>query len=158
MSKFKKQQSNSTPKIATAALPDIIFMLLFFFMVVTTLRDASLMVEINEPEATELQKLEEKSLVMFFYLGRPMPQYQATYGTATRMQLNDKFAEISEIPLFIEQKKLTTDERKHPFLIASMKVDRRVTMGIVSDVKTKLRKVGQYRLNYSTKSRTDGLD
>ena len=33
MSKFKKKGSGELPKISTASLPDIVFMLLFFFMV-----------------------------------------------------------------------------------------------------------------------------
>ena len=68
MSKFVKKRGKSTPAISTASLPDIIFMLLFFFMVVTVLRDASLMVSVITPQATELTKLEQKSLVNFLYI------------------------------------------------------------------------------------------
>ena len=32
MSKFRKNNKGETPKISTASLPDIVFMLLFFFM------------------------------------------------------------------------------------------------------------------------------
>ena len=39
MSKFRKNNKGETPKISTASLPDIVFMLLFFFMVATVLRD-----------------------------------------------------------------------------------------------------------------------
>ena len=39
MSKFKKKGSGELPKISTASLPDIVFMLLFFFMVATVLRE-----------------------------------------------------------------------------------------------------------------------
>ena len=41
MSKFRKNNKGETPKISTASLPDIVFMLLFFFMVATVLRDNS---------------------------------------------------------------------------------------------------------------------
>ncbi len=157
MSKFKQKRGKGMPAVSTASLPDIIFMLLFFFMVVTTLRDNTLLVGVQVPEATELNKLEEKSLVMYMYLGKPLEQYQNLYGTATRMQLGDKFSTIDDLPLFIERKKLKTDERKHPFLIASMKVDKKVTMGIVSDVKTKLRKLGQLSVNYSSRARGQDL-
>ena len=63
MSKFNKKRGKSTPVVSTASLPDIVFMLLFFFMVVTVLRDASLKVNVNVPNASELTKLEKKSLV-----------------------------------------------------------------------------------------------
>jgi len=68
MSKFSKKRGKSTPAISTASLPDIIFMLLFFFMVVTVLRDSSLKVNVITPEASELTKLEEKSLVNYLYI------------------------------------------------------------------------------------------
>ena len=78
MSKFKKKRGKASPAISTASLPDIIFMLLFFFMVVTVLRDSELKVAVSTPEATELTKLEKKSLVNYMYVGRPQLKYRAT--------------------------------------------------------------------------------
>ena len=49
MSKFKKKGSGELPKISTASLPDIVFMLLFFFMVATVLRDNTLMIQNTLP-------------------------------------------------------------------------------------------------------------
>jgi len=86
MSKFSKKRGKSTPAISTASLPDIIFMLLFFFMVVTVLRDSSLKVNVITPEASELTKLEEKSLVNYLYIGRPKPEFKDQYGTSPRLQ------------------------------------------------------------------------
>jgi len=54
MAKFKKKGGKSTPSINTASLPDIVFMLLFFFMVTTVIRDASLKVRVQTPNATEI--------------------------------------------------------------------------------------------------------
>jgi len=51
MSKFRKKNSGETPKISTASLPDIVFMLLFFFMVATVLRDKE---EMNLPTNSTL--------------------------------------------------------------------------------------------------------
>jgi len=126
-------------------------MLLFFFMVVTVLRDAELKVKVVTPFATELTKLEEKSLVNYVYIGRPMPKYQDVYGTKPRMQLGDKFATVAEIPLFLEKHKVKVPEAKRPKITSSLRVDGEVTMGIVQDVKTELRKAGQLKVNYSAK-------
>ena len=60
---MKKKGSKGLPPISTASLPDVIFMILFFFMVSTTMRDQELLVRYKLPEATEVQKLEKKSLV-----------------------------------------------------------------------------------------------
>jgi len=157
MSKFSKKRGASTPEISTASLPDIIFMLLFFFMVVTVMKDSSLKVKVTVPNATELEKLERKSLVHYIYVGAPLPQFQAQYGTAPRMQLNDQFASVDDIPLFLEQEKLKVNEKERDYITTSLRVDREATMGIVSDVKTKLRQSNQLRLNYSARFRTDDL-
>lgn len=153
MSKFKKKQGNANPAISTASLPDIVFMLLFFFMVVTKMRDTELMVTINTPQASELTKLEKKTLVNFIFIGRPTPKHVKMSGTKPRIQLGDKFANPDEIPLFLEKFKTTVPEGQRQAIISSMKVDGEVTMGIVGDVKTALRKAGQLKINYSAKSR-----
>jgi len=150
MSKFKKK-SESSQDIPTAALPDIIFMLLFFFMVTTVLRDAELKVAVQLPFATELTKLEQKSLVHYLYLGKPTKKYQALYGTSPSLQLGDKISNIGDIPIFIEKHKIKVNESQHGRITSSLRVDGNVTMGIVQDVKTKLRKSNQLRVNYSAK-------
>ncbi len=152
MGMFSSKKGKDMPAISTASLPDIIFMLLFFFMVVTVLRDAELKVNVNTPAASELTKLEKKSLVNYVYVGRPMKKWQATYGTSPQIQLGDKFAAVDEIPLFLENHKITVPEVQRPGITSSLKVDGNVTMGIVSDVKTALRKANQLKVNYSAKS------
>lgn len=158
MSKFTKKRGKASPEVSTASLPDIIFMLLFFFMVVTVLRDSELKVSVNTPNATELTKLEEKSLVNYIYVGRPTKQYQEVYGTKPRMQLGDKFAEVNAIPLFLEQHKVSVMENKRPLITSSLRVDGEVTMGIVQDIKTQLRKSNQLKINYSAGKRTQALE
>lgn len=155
MAHFKKKRGKASPEVSTASLPDIIFMLLFFFMVVTVLRDGETKVSVNTPEATELTKLEKKSLVNFLLIGKPLKKYQDTYGTKPRLQLGDKFATVEEIPLFLQQHKETVPENQQPRIISSLKIDGDVTMGIVTDVKTALRKANQLKINYSASKRAD---
>ena len=153
MSKFAKGKKKPMPAISTASLPDIIFMLLFFFMVVTVLRKSELKVQVNTPSATELTKLEEKTLVNYIYIGRPSPQYEALYGTAPQIQLGDRIRDEKDIPLFLAEFKQNVPESQHSRITTSLRVDGEVTMGIVTDVKTELRKQNQLRVNYSTKRR-----
>ena len=87
MAKFKQKNSGSLPEMNMGSMSDIIFMLLFFFMVITTMRESSLMVKVNVPQASEIQKLEKKSLVSYIYIGTPIEERK--YGSATRFQLND---------------------------------------------------------------------
>ncbi|MDX1476112.1 MAG: biopolymer transporter ExbD [Saprospiraceae bacterium] len=155
MSKFAKKRGKSSPKISTASLPDIIFMLLFFFMVVTVLRDAELKVAVNTPQATELTKLEKKSLVNYLYIGRPVKRFQSLYGTKPRLQLGDKISNVHDIPLFLEKHRVKVSENQRPGITSSLRIDGQVTMGIVQDVKTELRKSGQLKVNYSAKPRAN---
>ncbi len=155
MSKFQKKRGKSNPEVSTASLPDIIFMLLFFFMMVTVMRDAEMKLMINTPSASELVKLSEKNLVNYLYIGKPVKKFQETYGTSPRLQLGDKFSTIADIPLFLEKHKIKVPEAKRGRITSSLKVDGEVTMGIVQDVKTQLRKSGQLIVNYSAKPRNE---
>ncbi|MFK8105049.1 MAG: ExbD/TolR family protein [Saprospiraceae bacterium] len=155
MSKFQKKRGKANPEVSTASLPDIIFMLLFFFMMVTVMRDAEMKLMINTPSASELVKLSEKNLVNYLYIGKPVKKFQETYGTSPRLQLGDKFSTIADIPLFLEKHKIKVPESKRGRITSSLKVDGEVTMGIVQDVKTQLRKSGQLIVNYSAKPRNE---
>ncbi len=153
MSRFKKNKDEGTPAISTASLPDIIFMLLFFFMVTTVMREVELKIQVRVPQATELQKLEKKSLVSYIYIGKPLKKYQKVFGTEPRIQLNDAFAEVSDIQQFILKEREARNEKEVPLMTTSLKVDEDVKMGIVTDVKQELRKVNALKINYSAKKR-----
>ncbi len=156
---LRKRQTGSkkAPTISTASLPDIIFMLLFFFMVATVLRETTLKVRVVVPEATELQKLEKKSLVSYIYIGPPMPQYVQQYGTAPRIQLNDVIADIKDVIPFVESERAQLPEQLQPFMTISLRVDTGVKMGIVTDVKQELRKANALKINYSARKRVHAL-
>ncbi len=152
MARFKKQQSKGTPGISTSSLPDIIFMLLFFFMVTTTMRETTVFVKITPPKATEVQKLEKKSLVSYIYIGPPT---QKKLGADARIQLNDQFATVDDIKEFILKEREHRDEVDRKFLTTSLKVNKDTRMGIVTDVKQQLRQVGAFKINYSTRKVQD---
>jgi len=149
MSKFKKDDGKGDPAISTASLPDIVFMLLFFFMVTTVMREVDLKVKISTPEATEIQKLKNKALVTYIYIGEPMDT--KAYGTTSRIQLGDAYADVKEVGAYIETKRGEHDEAEVPLLITSLKVDEQTRMGIVTEVKQELRKVSALKISYSTR-------
>ena len=115
-------------------------------MVTTVMRETELLVKVASPSAKEVQKLEKKSLVSFIYVGEPV---QSKLGTNTRIQLNDAFGSVDAIPEFIAKEREARDEADRKFLITSLKVDRDAKMGIVTDIKEKLRRVGAFKVNYS---------
>ena len=85
MAVIRKKGNKGVPPISTASLPDVIFMILFFFMTTTSMKETELRVAFTLPEATEIQKLEKKSLVSYIYVGQPTKQLQAQFGTAPRI-------------------------------------------------------------------------
>jgi len=148
MSKFKSSKTKGTPSISTSSLPDIIFMLLFFFMVTTQMRETSLRVKMKLPMATEIQKLEKKSLVSYIYIGPPINQ--ALYGTESRIQLNDQYARVSDVPEFVATEREARNEADRNLMTTALKIHKDTKMGVVTDVKQELRKASAFRINYST--------
>ena len=147
--RFKTKKGKESPAINTSSLPDIIFMLLFFFMVTTTMREVTFKVKMKLPEATEIQKLEKKSLVSYIYVGPPMNS--KLFGTNTRIQLNDMFATIDDIPEFVQIERQNRPESDRKMITTSLKVDSDTRMGIVTDIKKELRKSGAFKINYSSR-------
>ena len=140
MSRFKKESGKKLKSINTASLPDIVFMLLFFFMVTTVMRETDLKVGVILPEATEIKKLEKKSLVSYIYIGKPHRNLQKTYGSEPRIQLNDAFATPEDIRDFITSEREQMDENSQKQMTVSLKIDKDTKMGIVTEVKQNLRK------------------
>lgn len=141
------------PELNTSSLPDLIFTMLFFFMIVTTMREVTLKVQFQTPAATELEKLEKKSLVTFIYIGKPTQELQAKMGAETRIQLNDRFADVSEVQDYIYQERELMNESDQPFMQVSIKADKDTKMGIITDVKQALRQSYALNISYSANSR-----
>jgi len=154
MSKFNPGGGKKTmPQITTASLPDIMFMLLFFFMVSTTLRENTLKITTSLPYATEITKLEKKSLVCYIYVGSPRREYQATLGTESRIQLDDNFATVNDLKGYIAGEWEKRDEVDRQKMTVSIKADEKTKMGIINEIKTELRKAEALKVNYSAKKR-----
>ncbi len=157
MAKIRKGDKKEVPAVSTAALPDIVFMLLFFFMVTTVMRENELKISVQTPKATQLKKLEKKSLVSYIFIGKPQKAFQNTLGTEPRVQLNDELAkDISrEIGIYVASEREKLPEIDRPKMWISLKVDHKIKMGILTDVKEELRKAQALKINYSAKLKVD---
>lgn len=155
MAVIKKKKDKSLPAVNTSALPDIVFMLLFFFMVATVMREVDLKVTVNKPQATEIQKLERKSLVTYIYAGAPRVKYQDKFGRSPRVQLNDAFASLDDIQPFVIQEREQKSEEDAAMMTMSIKADKTVKMGLITDIKLQLRKAQALKINYSSNPAKD---
>jgi biopolymer transport protein ExbD len=132
--KFEKKRASTKQEIPTASMPDIVFMLLLFFMVTTTLREVDVMVQFKLPEAEAIEKIENKRLVSYIWVGND-----------ERIQLNDNIIQLNDVQKLMYEKRVEL-----PNVIVSLRVDKNSNMGIVTDIQQELRKADARRINYST--------
>ena len=151
MAKFIKSDKGGIPGISTASLPDIVFMILMFFMVSTSMRQTDRKVLVSMPAASEIAKLDRKDLASYIYIGQPTSQYQAQYGTDSRIQLNDSFKTIDDIRDFIASERDAMSEADRSLMTVNLRVDEDVRMGIVSDVKQELRRCSALKIMYASR-------
>lgn len=141
------------PELNTSSLPDLVFAFLFFIMMVTTIREVTPKVSFsNLPNATELTKLEEKSLVTFIYVGKPNKEFREMYGTGSAIQLNDQVTQNpSSVYSYVKQaqSKMKADRRQK--MQVSLKADKDTKMNIVSQIKEELRRAEALNLSYSAR-------
>lgn len=147
MSKFRKKQK-AEPAVSTASLPDIVFMLLFFFMVTTVLREQDLLVEQRIPQSTQLQKLQNKTLISYLFIGKP--RNTALYGSEPKIQANDVLITPPDIVQWVNQERDMLAEADRGLITISLKVDKEVKMGPISDVQTELRNADARRVLYAS--------
>ncbi len=115
------------------------------------MRDTSIMVEQRIPQSTQLQEIEQKSLVSYIYVGKP--KEISKFGQEPRVQVNDVFINPSQIPQFVEQEKAKLPEAEREMIWVSLKVDKETKMGLLTDVKLQLREANALKLNYSSNKR-----
>lgn len=152
MSIYKKRD-HYIPELNTSSLPDLIFSVLFFFMIVTSMRKVELKVKFKVPAGTELEKLQKKSTVSYIYIGQPSEEWRATMGNGTRIQLNDKYANVSDIMDYISEERSKMAPEDVEAMTVSIKADQHTNMGVITDVKQVLRRSYALKINYSAVKR-----
>ncbi|MDR1757978.1 MAG: biopolymer transporter ExbD [Bacteroidales bacterium] len=160
MARFKKEQKKELPAINTGSMSDIIFMFLFFFMVITNMREAALKVKLKVPNASEVQKLEKKSLVATIYIGEPLSATENTLPPGkVSVQLNDQTVKqedlVNDVRDFIGTEKEARSEEDKNKLTFSLKVDKGVQMRYVNTIKQELRKNNALKINYATGKKSE---
>lgn len=141
------------PELNTSSLPDLVFAFLFFIMMVTTIREVTPKVSFSDlPTATELTKLEEKSLVTFIYVGKPNKEYREMYGSNSAIQLNDQVTQNpTAVYSYIKQAQTKIKDARRNLMQVSLKADKETKMNIISQIKEELRRADALNLSYSAR-------
>ena len=145
------------PELNTSSLPDLVFAFLFFIMMVTTIREVTPKVSFSDlPTATELTKLEEKSLVTFIYVGKPNKEYREMYGSNSAIQLNDQVTQNpTAVYSYVKQAQTKIKDARRNLMQVSLKADKETKMNIISQIKEELRRADALNLSYSARKRND---
>jgi len=133
--KFQRKGKVSTA-IPTASMPDIIFMLLLFFMVTTTMREATGL-PVNLPAAKKIEKLPGRRGVASIYVDKQ-----------GRISIDDKLVQVKDIASIMYNKRI---DALHPLKVVSLRIDKEVNMGLVTDIHEQLRKADALNVSYSAK-------
>ncbi|MBP5716195.1 MAG: biopolymer transporter ExbD, partial [Bacteroidales bacterium] len=97
---------------------------------------------------SEVVKLENKSLVTTVLVGKPKDK---KYGVESLIQFNDDFLDIENVVPKMTQQRQSMKEVDQPKMQVSMKIDRETKMGVVTELKTQLRKAQCLKISYSAK-------
>lgn len=149
MAVIRKKETREVPSISTASLPDVVFMLIFFFMVSTSMREREILVSARLPQASEVEKLEKKSLVSYIYIGAPIKPLQSRFGSSPRIQLNDSFRSVEDIGAFIASERASLSEGDRGRMTVAIRADADTPMGLISDIKQELRRANALNISYT---------
>ena len=158
MARFKKDGKKDLPEINTGSMSDIIFMFLFFFMVITNMRETDVRVKLTMPAASEIQKLEKKSLIATIYIGIPKSPNENTLPPGKiSVQLNDQTIKqenfVRDVRDFIAVEKESRSDEDRQRLTFSIKADQDIQMRYINLIKGELRANNALKINYATMKR-----
>ncbi|GHU74459.1 biopolymer transporter ExbD [Bacteroidia bacterium] len=139
MSRFRSSKRHEVPELNTASLPDLVFSILFFFMIVTSMRTVPVMTQFDLPASEMVQKLEEKSLLLYVMVGKNTEQ----------IQLNSNFIPLDEMPSRLQEIKKDLPASDQAQLTAILKIDKNTPMRVVHEIKQNLREARILTLHYS---------
>ncbi|MCL2435819.1 MAG: biopolymer transporter ExbD [Lentimicrobiaceae bacterium] len=158
MARFKKDKKRELPALGTGSMADIVFMFLFFFMVISNMRETDVKVKFIVPGASEIQKLEKKSLVATIYMGMPKSENENTLPPGkVSVQLNDQTIKqenfVRDVRDFIAVEKESRSDEDRQKLTFSIKADQDIQMRYINLIKNELRTNNALKINYATTKR-----
>ena len=143
MINIRKKKKRSVPGLNMAAMPDLIFTVLFFFMIATHMRKEDVQVKYEIPAGTEVSQASKKYASLNIYVGKDAHDN-------IRIQVGDKVMMLHQVGNAVQsfRSHLPSQEDADAMTI-NIRADKSVPMGVISDIKTELRKAGALTIRYS---------
>jgi len=130
--RFRKERRLKLPSLNFFAIPNIVLLLVFFFVASSHIRQGNSNTGVYMPLASELQHVDKRAHVTYITI--------KSNGAGQNIIFVDK----NQVPLSMltnvmkaRRASLEPDERQ--YLVVSLRVDKDMTMGVISDVKQALR-------------------
>jgi len=152
MSRFRKTPPRTVPGLNTTALPDLIFTLLFFFMLVTNMRAVPELAMYKLPEASELQKLREKSLLVYIIIGK-----NEGLDAQIPLQVNNSLVDPANLLTELQSFREKTPPQDRDKILVILRIDKNTKMETVSQVREYLRKAGLLTVHYAAEKSQNKL-
>ncbi|MCI6503441.1 MAG: biopolymer transporter ExbD [Prevotella sp.] len=140
--KIRRRRHHSVPTLKMASMPDLIFTVLFFFMIVTHMRTETPKVRIEVPQGTELTKPTSKRTITNLYIGKD------NHGQ-TRIQIGEHIVPMEKVGSIVTAIRSRLNDEEQQLHTINIRADRNTPMGVITDIKQELRKVGALNIRYS---------
>lgn len=142
MIKIRRHKHHSVPTLNMASMPDLIFTVLFFFMIVTHMRTETPRLAIDVPQGTDLTKPQHRRYITTLYIGKDD-------AGDTQIQLGENIIPLEDVGSVIGQLKNRLNDDDAEYFTVNIRADKGTKMGIITDIKQQLRKVGALKIRYN---------
>lgn len=139
---IRRRKQHKVPSLRLTSMPDLIFTVLFFFMIVTHMRTETEQLKVEVPEGKELTKPSNKRLVTNLYIGTDK-------DGNTRIQIGNHIIPKEEVGHVIASLRNRLPDEDADVYTVNIRADKGTPMGVVTDVKQELRKIGALNIRYS---------
>lgn len=131
-----------------ASMPDLIFTVLFFFMIVTHMRSETPIMKIEVPQGTELTKPQHRRYITNLYIG-------SDKQGNSRIQIGNSFVPVDRVGDAIQTLRNRINDDDRPYYVVSIRADKNTPMGVITDVKEELRRVGALKIRYNATEKNE---
>jgi biopolymer transport protein ExbD len=123
-------------------MPDLIFTVLFFFMIVTHMRSETPIMKIEVPQGTELTKPQHRRYITNLYIG-------SDKQGNSRIQIGNTIIPVEQVGTAVQTLRNRINDDDRPYYVVSIRADKNTPMGVITDVKEELRRVGALKIRYN---------
>lgn len=100
------------------------------------MRTVPALTQAHLPTAFELQKLKEKSQLIYILVGKPFNENQENLY---EIQLNSELVTMEDVPSKLQTIKEAMKPEEQNHLVVLLKIDKDAPMGLVNDIRRNLR-------------------